>query len=69
MPGIGIDWVSAAIIVAAYLFSLVRQVPPRVRYFVVAFLYLCMGGTVVKIFLRHLFAVKYIWVWPNVLNI
>ena len=40
-----------------------------VRYFVVAFLYLCMGGTVVKILLRHLFAVKYIWVWPNVLNI
>ena len=40
-----------------------------VRYFVVAFLYLCMGGTVVKILLRHLFSVKYIWVWPNVLNI
>jgi hypothetical protein len=40
-----------------------------VRYFVVAFLYLCMGGTVVKILLRHLLAVKYIWVWPNVLNI
>jgi len=40
-----------------------------VRYFVVSFLYLCMGGTVVKILLRHLFSVKYIWVWPNVLNI
>jgi len=24
---------------------------------------------VVKILLRHLLAVKYIWVWPNVLNI
>jgi len=23
----------------------------------------------VKILLRHLLAVKYIWVWPNVLNI
>jgi hypothetical protein len=40
-----------------------------VRYFVVSFLFLCMGGTVVKILLRHLLSVKYIWVWPNVLNI
>ncbi|MFZ5469502.1 MAG: cytochrome C [Myxococcota bacterium] len=32
-----------------------------VRYMIVSFLYLCMGGTVVKIILRLVFSVKYIW--------
>jgi hypothetical protein len=40
-----------------------------VRYGIVSFLFLCMGGTVVKIILRLVFAVKYVWVWPNVFNI
>jgi hypothetical protein len=40
-----------------------------VRYGIVSFLYLCMGGTVVKIILRLVFSVKYVWVWPNVFNI
>jgi hypothetical protein len=40
-----------------------------VRYYIVAFLYLCMGGTLVKILLRLLFSVKYVWVWPNIWNI
>jgi hypothetical protein len=39
------------------------------RYAVVSFLYLCMGGTVMKILLRQIFHIKYIWVWPNVFNI
>jgi hypothetical protein len=39
------------------------------RYAIVSFLYLCMGGTVVKIALRLLFSVKYVWVWPGVFNI
>ena len=40
-----------------------------VRYGLVSFLYLCMGGTVVKIVLRLTLHVKYVWVWPNVFNI
>ena len=40
-----------------------------VRYGIVSFLYLCLGGTVVKILLRHLLDVKYVWVWPGVFNI
>ena len=39
------------------------------RFGLVAFLYLCMGGTVVKILLRLLFSVKYVWVWPGAFNI
>jgi len=39
------------------------------RYAIVAFLFLCMGGLVVKIALRLLFSVQYVWVWPNVLNV
>ncbi|MBI3183429.1 MAG: cytochrome C [Myxococcales bacterium] len=39
------------------------------RYTIVSFLYLCMLGTVVKIVLRLVFGVKYVWVWPNVFNI
>jgi hypothetical protein len=33
---VGIDWVSAAIILGAFLFAQIRQVPPRIRYFGVA---------------------------------
>ncbi|HEX9507021.1 MAG TPA: hypothetical protein VF947_01375, partial [Myxococcales bacterium] len=72
-------WVGAVLIFAwfglAPLFWIWKRNHPQmrrlgaVRYFIVSFLFLCMGGTVVKILLRHLFAVKYIWVWPNVLNI
>ena len=40
-----------------------------VAHGIVSFLFLCMGGTVVKIMLRLVLAVKYIWVWPNVFNI
>jgi hypothetical protein len=39
------------------------------RYGVVSFLYLCMSGVIVKILLRLIFHIKYIWVWPNVFNI
>jgi len=40
-----------------------------VRFALVAFLYLCMGGLVLKILLRLAFHVKYVWVWPNVFNV
>jgi hypothetical protein len=40
-----------------------------VRYAIVSGLYLCMVGTVMKIILRLVFSVKYVWVWPNVFNI
>jgi hypothetical protein len=39
------------------------------RYGVVAFLYLCMTGVVVKIILRLALHIKYVWVVPNVFNI
>jgi hypothetical protein len=39
------------------------------RYSVVSFLYLCMGGVLVKIVLRLTLHIKYIWVWPNIFNI
>ena len=39
------------------------------RYLIVSFLFLSMGGTVMKIILRLVFGIKYIWVWPNVFNI
>ncbi len=39
------------------------------RYSIVSFLFLCMGGTVVKILLRLVAGIKYVWVWPNVFNI
>lgn len=39
------------------------------RYAIVAFLFLCMGGTVAKILLRLTLSIKYVWVWPNVFNI
>lgn len=35
-----------------------------VRYNIVAFLLLCMGGTVMKVILRLALSVKYIWVTP-----
>ncbi len=40
-----------------------------VRFGIVAFLYLCMGGLVLKILLRLAFHVKYVWAWPNVFNV
>jgi uncharacterized membrane protein len=40
-----------------------------VRYGIVATLFMIMSGVVVKMFLRHLFNIKYILVIPNILNI
>jgi len=59
----------------APLFGLWKKGHPQMRrlglarYFIVSFLFLCMGGTVAKIVLRLVFNVKYVWVWPNVFNI
>ncbi len=40
-----------------------------VRYGIVAGLFMIMAGVVVKMFLRHLFNIKYILVIPNILNV
>ena len=40
-----------------------------VRYGIVATLFMIMAGVVVKMFLRHLFNIKYILVIPNILNV
>jgi hypothetical protein len=40
-----------------------------VRYGIVATLFMIMSGVVVKMFLRHLFNIKYILVIPNILNV
>ena len=39
------------------------------RYAIVAFLFQCMSGVVVKIILRLTLSVKYVWVWKNIWNI
>jgi hypothetical protein len=40
-----------------------------VRYWITAFLFMCMFGTVVKVMLRLLFNVKYVMVGPYNFNI
>lgn len=42
--GIGIDWVSAAILAAAWIFSTIRAVPVRFRHWVFALALFAIAG-------------------------